>query len=46
MISCGCNSGGIGKTLGFKIEEILLVPHGGPHNDTIITVERNIQESL
>ena len=46
VISGGWNSGGIGKTLGFKIEEILLVPHGGPHNDTIITVERNIQESL
>tara|TARA_Y100001951_G_C11240401_1_gene240130 strand:- start:298 stop:813 length:516 start_codon:yes stop_codon:yes gene_type:complete len=46
VISCGWNSGGIGKTLGFQITEILLVPHGGPHNDTIITVERNIQERL
>ena len=26
--------------LGFEIEEILLVPHGGWHNDTIVTVER------
>ena len=40
VITCGWNSGGIGKTLGFKIKEILLVPHGGWHNDTIITVER------
>ena len=39
-ITCGWNSGGIGKTLGFSIEEILLVAHGGWHNDTIITVER------
>lgn len=39
VISCGWNSGGIGKNLGFKIIEILLVPHGGPHHDTIIVVE-------
>jgi len=42
VISFGWNSGGIGKTLGFEIEEILLVPHGGAHNDTIVTVERKI----
>jgi hypothetical protein len=42
VISCGWNSGGIGKTLGFNIEEILLVPHGGWHNDTIVTVERKL----
>jgi hypothetical protein len=42
VISCGWNSGGIGKSLGFQIEEILLVPHGGWHNDTIITVERKV----
>tara|TARA_B100000519_G_C14177128_1_gene406779 strand:- start:421 stop:987 length:567 start_codon:yes stop_codon:yes gene_type:complete len=41
-ISFGWNSGGIGKTLGFEIEEILLVPHGGPHNDTICTLERKV----
>ena len=39
VISFGWNSGGIGKTLGFSIVEILLVPHGGAHNDTICTVE-------
>ena len=39
VISFGWNSGGIGKTNGFKIERILLVPHGGWHNDTICTVE-------
>lgn len=39
-ITCGWNSGGIGKKYGFDIIEILLVPHGGWHNDTIVTVER------
>lgn len=40
VITCGWNSGGIGKKYGFEIVEILLVPHGGWHNDTIVTVER------
>ena len=40
VVCCGWNSGGIGKTFGFDIEQILLVPHGGPHNDTIVTVEK------
>lgn len=39
VITCGWNSGGIGKTLGFKQIEILLCAHGGWHNDTIVTVE-------
>ncbi|MCM1167219.1 MAG: adenine-specific DNA methylase [Lachnospiraceae bacterium] len=39
-ISCGWNSGGMGKKYGFAIEEILLVPHGGNHNDTIVVVDR------
>lgn len=43
VISFGWNSGGIGKTLGFEIEEILLVAHGGAHNDTIVTVERKVK---
>jgi hypothetical protein len=41
-ISFGWNSAGVGKIRGFEIEEILLVPHGGSHNDTIVTVERKI----
>ena len=44
VISCGWNSGGIGKKYGFEIIEILLVPHGGQHNDTIVTVERKTQK--
>lgn len=39
VITFGWNSGGIGKTKGFEIVEILLVAHGGWHNDTICTVE-------
>ena len=40
VITCGWNSGGIGMTAGFEIVEILMVAHGGWHNDTIVTVER------
>ena len=40
VISFGWNSGGIGKKYGFDILEILLVPHGGSHYDTIVTVEK------
>jgi hypothetical protein len=42
VICCGYNSGGVGKTLGFELLEVLLVPHGGAHNDSIITVERKL----
>ena len=45
-ISCGWNSVGFGKERGYEIEEILLVSHGGAHNDTIIVVERKIQRRL
>lgn len=43
VVSCGWNSGGVGKKYGFELIEVLLVPHGGQHNDTIITVERKIR---
>src|SRR5690606_8157930 len=43
VISCGWNSGGIGKKNGFEVVEVLLVPHGGAHNDTIVTVERKVR---
>jgi len=39
VVTCGWNSGGIGKGYGFCINRILLVAHGGWHNDTIVTVE-------
>jgi len=41
-ISCGWNTNGYGKNRGFEMIEILLVPHGGHHNDTIVTVERKL----
>jgi len=43
-ISFGWSSCGFGKNRGFDpdIVEILLVPHGGHHNDTIVTVERKL----
>jgi len=43
VISCGWSSNGVGKTRGFEIVEILLVPHGGVHNDTIVVVEKKIK---
>lgn len=42
VLTFGWNSGGIGKTKGFEIVEILMVAHGGWHNDTIVTVEKKI----
>lgn len=44
VIIFGWNSGGIGYKYGFEIERILLVPHGGWHNDTICTVEVKTHE--
>lgn len=41
-ISFGWNSNGFGKARGFRIEEIMLVAHGGSKNDTIVVVERKI----
>ena len=45
-ISFAWNSGGLGMSRGFEIERILLVAHGGNHNDTICTVERKVQHIL
>jgi len=39
-ICAGWNSGGLGEVNGFHLIEVLLVAHGGAHNDTIVTVER------
>lgn len=41
-ITCAWNSGGIGEKYGFEQIEIMLVAHGGWHNDTIVTVERKL----
>lgn len=42
-ICCGWNSQGFGKGRGYELIEILLVAHGGAHNDTIVTVERRVE---
>ena len=39
VITFGWNSGGVGRKYGFDLRRILLVPHGGWHNDTICVVE-------
>ena len=44
VITFGWNSGGIGYKYGFEIKRVLLVPHGGWHNDTICTVEVKTHE--
>jgi len=41
-ISFGWSSNGIGMSRGFEIVKILLVAHGGNHNDTICVVEKKI----
>ena len=43
-ICCGWNSGGMGIGREYELLEILLVNHGGAHNDTIVTVERKAQQ--
>lgn len=39
IIWFGWSTNGVGLNLGFEMTRILLVPHGGIHNDTICTVE-------
>lgn len=42
-ISFGWNTVGMGIKRGFEIKEILLVCHGGAHNDTIVTIEQKTE---
>ena len=46
VITFGWNSGGIGFKYGFMIQRIILVPHGGWHNDTICTVEIKTHDGI
>lgn len=39
VIICGWSTNGCGKNRGFELIELLVVPHGGSKNDTLITVE-------
>jgi hypothetical protein len=43
VISFGWNSNGMGEGRGFKKLKILLVYHGGAHNDTICVVEQKMK---
>lgn len=45
VISCGWNSSGMGLKRGFELLQILMVCHGGAHNDTIVTVEKRQKPS-
>jgi hypothetical protein len=42
VLHFGWNTVGMGKGLGYEIEEILMVCHGSDHNDTICLAERKI----
>ena len=42
-LSFGWSTNGLGKCRGFEIIEVLLVAHGGNHNDTIVTVEKKMK---
>lgn len=42
-ITCCWNTNGIGKKYGFEMIEVLVVAHGGQHNDTLVTVERKME---
>jgi hypothetical protein len=45
-ITCGWNTVGFGKSRGWEKVEILVVEHGSSHNNTLVTVERKIQNEL
>lgn len=38
-ICCGWNTNGLGNQRLFQLDRILIVPHGGARNDTLVTVE-------
>lgn len=42
VLCFGWNTNGLGHKRGFTLEEVLIVAHGGAHNDTICTAERKI----
>lgn len=45
VLSFGWNSVGMGVKRGYVIEEIMLVSHGGGHNDTICLAERKVSKA-
>lgn len=43
-ICFGWNSNGIGIKRGFNLYRVLIVAHGGSHNDTLVTCEIKINQ--
>jgi hypothetical protein len=39
VICCGWSTNGLGIGRGFQMTRLLIVPHGGSKNDTLVTVE-------
>lgn len=46
VLSFGWNTVGMGRKHGFMLEEVLIVCHGGAHNDTLCIAERRVQRGL
>lgn len=46
VLSFGWNSIGMGRKRGYDLIEIMMVCHGGAHNDTICIAERKLHEKL
>ena len=46
VILMGWNSNGLGMKNGFKLIEVLIVPHGWQKGDTIVTVERRMNRRI
>lgn len=46
VICCGWNTNGIGNGRGFDLDEVLIVAHGGGHNDTLVTVETKLTHQI
>ena len=45
VITFGWNSNGIGSGRNFNMIEVVIIPHGGHHNDTIVTVEKKLESA-
>ncbi|MBC7795704.1 MAG: adenine-specific DNA methylase, partial [Pyrinomonadaceae bacterium] len=43
VFSFGWHSNGMQQSGSYQIAEMLIVAHGGAHNDTIVTVERKLE---
>jgi hypothetical protein len=46
VLSFGWNTVGMGLERGFELVEVLLVCHGGAHNDTICIAERRVVDQM